>query len=326
MKRRDVLNVSEGRVLDQLERTLGGEGYSIFAGLPLKKVIEGESADSLTYDENAMLLHGELDFAVINRGGGNSIVFAIEFDGPYHETPQRQEKDRVKDQLCYRASVPLIRIRPEAIEPKEQISLLEWILDGYLFYRRERKGKVQELVDYWIDRSAHAARKREADLPVGDAAMALHTIVPFPASGKVRDRLRTRYDIRTQPTTGFPWEQEQEGPEEMRRFFDKLHAYNAAPLKLIDLNQSLPDEDDEGEGERELPDDYRLALLRGDDPIYVAEVPIDWSPQPIPSQAPAAARTGTWMWAVDVALAEYRALREIERWAERSLVRMDGPG
>jgi hypothetical protein len=29
------------------------------------------------------------------------------------------------------------------------------------------------------------------------------------------------------------------------------------------------------------------------------------------------------MWAVDVALAEYRALAEIERWAARNLARLD---
>jgi Protein of unknown function (DUF2726) len=315
-----VLNVSEGRVLDHLERSLAGEGYSIFAGLPLKRVIEEDSGDALTYEEKQMLLHGELDFAIVSRGDGNTIVFGIEFDGPYHENPERQAKDRVKDGLCFRAGVPLIRIRPEAIEPKEQITLLEWILDGYLFYRRERKGKIQDLIDYWTDKW----RNGDSEFPPGDAAVALHTIVPFPASETIRERLRTRYEIWTQPTIGFPWEQEQEIREGLERFFDKLSAYNEAPLKLIDvhrLHALFPDEDDEDKGEEEVPDDFRLAVVRESEPIYVAEAPIDWSPQPILTQAPAAERIGTWMWAVDVALAEYRAFVRlsdgpIARWCE----------
>ena len=54
-----------------------------------------------------------------------------------------------------------------------------------------------------------------------------------------------------------------------------------------------------------------------------AEVPIDWPARHFLSQVLAAEHTGSWLWAVELTLAEYLALRHIEAWADRTLARLD---
>lgn len=58
MKRLDVLNRSEQRTLDLLERSLLGKGYRVYTQMPLKRLMKADAQDDLTYEEKRMLLHG----------------------------------------------------------------------------------------------------------------------------------------------------------------------------------------------------------------------------------------------------------------------------
>jgi hypothetical protein len=152
-----------------------------------------------------------------------------------------------------------------------------------------------------ISRSGGTARRSSVDL-----ALALHVLHPFPANQAVRERLRKRFGIT-----------------------DDLEALifrkDNAPLVLRDLNAVVHrDEFDDEPIEITSDPDKRplvfvLGVMRFSDNkmLYHAEAPIRWSPQDLASQAHA--RTGSVMWAVDLAYAEYISLTDIERWAERHL-------
>jgi len=325
VRRKDVLSRSEQKALDLLERSLSGEGYAVYANLPLRKVMEATPGDDLSWEQESMLRRGELDFVVANRDEGFSVAFAVEYDSAYHEQPERAAKDRTKDLLCFNARIPLVRVREQAIGEREQITALEWMLDCFRLLQTDR-GRVEEVRDYLDYRS------EEYGEPPGDLGLAVHILNPFPASERVRARLRSRYDIRSFPR-GEPWSPARES---FQARLAALNEFNEADLQLTDLNH-LEQFDDDYEppsveervraaldpAERETT--FRLGVWRPKEKqfAYEAEVPIDWSPQHIVAQAFAAERTGSWLWAVDVALAEYRALTDVDRWASRHLVRLD---
>lgn len=118
-----------------------------------------------------------------------------------------------------------------------------------------------------------------------------------------------------------PWEE-----HELTRWLRAL-------LKLKDLNHIDYESEDDGEEsdeqaeDTEPPNTFRLGLARQTPEkiewLHVAEAPIRWSPEHLAAQALVAYRVGSWMWAVDVALSEYLAHAQIERWADRHLARID---
>ena len=68
---------------------------------------------------------------------------------------------------------PLIRIRGSAIGEKEQITILEWILDCFRILRRERQ-RLEQLVGYFADMSAEAAEEGRYR-PVGDLGLRMES-------------------------------------------------------------------------------------------------------------------------------------------------------
>jgi hypothetical protein len=322
MRRKDLLSRSEERALGLLERALLGRGYRVYVQIPLRKIIDREEAN-LPRDEWNMLQHGEVDFLVVNRDEGMGIEFAVEFDGhPYHRSEHVQVRDRIKDLLCARVGIPLVRIPDEAIGEREQITVLEWIVDCFHVFRSEPH-RIHEAVEVLRDYNATFERRG-----VIDPAIALHTINPFPATGEIQARLRKRFGIESQ-RTGLPEPYDPAVPWEEHDTTRWLRAL----LKLKDLNHiDYGSEDDEEESDEKSedtgpPNTFRLGLARQTPEniewLHVAETPIRWSPEHLAAQALVAYRVGSWMWAVDVALSEYLAHAEIERWADRHLARID---
>jgi Protein of unknown function (DUF2726) len=228
-----------------------------------------------------MLKWGELDFLVVNREGGFGIAFGVEFDGPYHDRPERAAKDRIKDELLLRADIPLVRVPDSAPGEREQITLLEWVVECFLILRTRRadvEATVKDLRQRWADQAADAIRKGEVspEAPVPflpfTTVGAIVRMNPFPAIAAVRQRLEDRYGIvgfgfPDEPVTGY------ETSEEMGAAFER---FNNADL-LLDFA----------------------------------------------SQIVASEHVGIGMFAADNALAEYQALAEVDKWAERNIARID---
>jgi hypothetical protein len=317
MRRKDLLSRSEERALGLLERALLGRGYRVYVQIPLRKIIDREAAN-LPRDEWNMLQYGELDFLIVNRDEGMGIEFAVEFDGhPYHRSERVQARDQIKDMMCARVGIPLVRIPDEAIGEREQITVLEWIVDCFHIFRSEPH-RVNEAVAVLRDYNATFERRG-----VVDPAIALHTINPFPATGEIQARLRERFGIESQ-RTGLPETYDPTVPWEEH----DVDRWLRASLKLGDLNRiDYESEEDEESEDTEPPNTFRLGLARQTPEkvewLHVAETPIRWSTEHLAAQALAAYRVGSWMWAVDVALSEYLAHAEIERWAHRHLARID---
>lgn len=64
----------------------------------------------LTSDEERIRSTSSVDILVHSSPPLNLPLLAVEFDGPYHEHPDQQRKDRFKDAVLSRYGIPLIRI------------------------------------------------------------------------------------------------------------------------------------------------------------------------------------------------------------------------
>ncbi len=88
----------------------------------------GLEADAYTY-----ALKAHLDFLVVDSDSLSR--FAVEFDGPSHDNPDRRRKDILKNDICERLGLPLLRVTAKYLEEEnESISLLAWLVDIYFIF------------------------------------------------------------------------------------------------------------------------------------------------------------------------------------------------
>lgn len=128
MEKQPVLNHSENRTFRILQRGIVGTDFYICPKIGLREPIRAsrkEFTSVLSSDERRMLSRGHLDFLITR--GIRQPLFAVEFDGPRHETLTQIARDAVKNRLCFKAGLPLLRVRSGALEEHDKVSLLEYI-------------------------------------------------------------------------------------------------------------------------------------------------------------------------------------------------------
>ncbi len=89
MKVKKLLNTSEVITYTQIEKDLFESGYRIFPNLPLKDVIDNKIKESLNRQGKKHFKSSHFDFVIYDKVF--SPVFAIEFDGPIHNTFKQKE-------------------------------------------------------------------------------------------------------------------------------------------------------------------------------------------------------------------------------------------
>jgi hypothetical protein len=71
-------------------------------------------------------------------------LFAVEFDGPNHAAPAAQLRDCRKNRLCAAAGLPLVRLDPTFLYRRERLSLVRWLAELWVAYRKEMPGLIAE--------------------------------------------------------------------------------------------------------------------------------------------------------------------------------------
>ncbi|GAB5521957.1 MAG: hypothetical protein RhofKO_42080 [Rhodothermales bacterium] len=125
MKR--LLNRSEERVnrtLSELTESWDAHTYPkvrLADVLPIEQ--SGISARSYRF-----ALQSHFDFVVTDSDFNP--LFAVEFDGPTHKSVVQAQRDDIKDALCQRFQLPLLRVNARYIdEPYRQMDLLAWFVN-----------------------------------------------------------------------------------------------------------------------------------------------------------------------------------------------------
>jgi hypothetical protein len=84
----------------------------------------GLNTEEFTY---ALMAH--FDFLVV-QGDEHEVRFAVEFDGPLHETDDdTRRRDALKDAVCEKLGMPLLRVREEHILDSRHEPILAWLVN-----------------------------------------------------------------------------------------------------------------------------------------------------------------------------------------------------
>jgi len=136
VKKRKLLTASEARVDSILRRRLWALGYRIQAKVRLSDVIDKEPDEWLDETEFQYLSKAHFDFLVVNDAADPIVV--VEFDGQHHVDPEQVVRDVLKNRLCMKADVPLLRIRAPEMAEHDETTVLEHMLQRFVAWHREK--------------------------------------------------------------------------------------------------------------------------------------------------------------------------------------------
>lgn len=123
---RPAMNAREAAVDRSLARYAQENGYRIAMKMRLRDVIDADD-DWLDVRERNFLFMAHLDFVVLDEST-HLPVLAVEYDGPQHSDLLQAERDRIKDWLCEKAGLPMLRIDNHFARKEGRWQVLEYIL------------------------------------------------------------------------------------------------------------------------------------------------------------------------------------------------------
>lgn len=140
-----VLNHPEALTHAKLKSVCEKYGATIFPKIRLADVfpIENSVIEQSLY-KYALMAH--FDFLVAN-GENHTPLFAVEFDGPYHQDNIQIKRDEKKNELCKSFQLPLLRINSNHISKEyRNLDLLSWLVEVWFsreaFFEWQEKGYV----------------------------------------------------------------------------------------------------------------------------------------------------------------------------------------
>jgi hypothetical protein len=87
--------------------------------------------------------------------GDHNSLFAVEFDGPGHESPEQSHRDKLKNHLCEHFQLPLLRINARYLtKTYRTMDLLTWFVDLW-FLAREFQGAQESGQIPWDESFDH---------------------------------------------------------------------------------------------------------------------------------------------------------------------------
>jgi Protein of unknown function (DUF2726) len=137
-----------------IRRTLAGTEWLISRETRIQSVLDKER-DGLSTAEFNLYTRGSFDFVVYHEDE-NLPEFVIEFDGFGHEKETQISRDLIKNWLCVRADLPLLRIGSEELYAPEKLSVLEWLVGTFAQMASE------------VEDDAEGASKLESGLPLAE--------------------------------------------------------------------------------------------------------------------------------------------------------------
>jgi ADP-ribose pyrophosphatase YjhB (NUDIX family) len=140
-----LLNIGES-VTDAVLREVAEKlGRRVFVKPRLADVVNVDRS-GLSNDEYSYALKAHLDFVVARESDGHP-DFAVEFDGPYHGTDAiAARRDAMKNAICQRLGLPLLRIDADYLQTVKGFRLLAWLVELWFlneaFDEAQARGEV----------------------------------------------------------------------------------------------------------------------------------------------------------------------------------------
>lgn len=131
MDRRRPLLVNDGefRTDEALREACDALGYRV---TPKVRVADALLIDrsGLTDEEYGYALKAHFDWVVVNSETSRP-EFAIEFDGSSHAEDRVRHRDAIKDRICARLGMPLLRIDHTAFRPIVQRTVIYYLVESW---------------------------------------------------------------------------------------------------------------------------------------------------------------------------------------------------
>lgn len=123
-----LLNRSEEVVLHELQKIVSDNAMRVFTKLRLSDVIQ-KGDTHLTNREFNFYTRSHCDFVVADHDARP--VMVVEYDGPLHQlSAEQQERDEIKNELCRRAGLGLLRINDNYVTKIYRgMTVLRWIIE-----------------------------------------------------------------------------------------------------------------------------------------------------------------------------------------------------
>ncbi len=103
---RKILNWSEKQTEIQLLPLAAENGARVLAKVRVADALEIVNS-GITSEEYSYALKAHFDFLICDKN--DMPLFAVEFDGPTHAAPRQIRNDLLKDSLCEKLGLPVLR-------------------------------------------------------------------------------------------------------------------------------------------------------------------------------------------------------------------------
>jgi hypothetical protein len=186
---------SEVRTRRILCKVLEKWGYRVNPSVGVKDVLEADLLELDGKEEWKAFWMGHFDF-VITYGNDLAPQFVVEFDGPHHTSdPKTARSDTAKNKLCQGAGLPILRISSQELSDNERVPVLAWMVERWAAAKREYPALNREMQERWallaeVDSVAPDTEEYWDRLVDCDPSVWFNLRHPYPARLTVAHRLR----------------------------------------------------------------------------------------------------------------------------------------
>jgi hypothetical protein len=139
-----ILDFYESSTHIRLRKVCEEYGASVFPKVRLADILPIENS-GIPQDEYRFALQAHFDFIISD----NKLMplFAVEFDGNSHKSHTQQRRDAIKNKLCARFQLPLLRINSRHLVQKyRNMDILSWLVAVWFlqmdFDRQQQAGNI----------------------------------------------------------------------------------------------------------------------------------------------------------------------------------------
>jgi len=140
LKPNALFSLGEENTYRVLRNYLRDRPYVIYKEVALSQVIHVKRSE-LPPREWRYYTSASFDFVICRDQDRQPLELVIEFDGAFHDDPDQEWRDTIKNSLCDKVGLPIVRIRSDHLLSRESVPFLKYMLDLYF----GEKG-VQELI------------------------------------------------------------------------------------------------------------------------------------------------------------------------------------
>lgn len=206
-----LLNAKEQIVFHELQRITKDNGLQVYPTHRLADVIK---LGNTRVSDRVFQYYTKSHFDFVVTDHEMKPLMVVEYDGPHHSSPQQQERDSIKNDLCAQANLGILRVNDQHVTKLYRgMSVLRWIVEvkelEKSFYDAQRAGHVpydepfdplnlsisgRRKFPYWISVDANKKINRFLDEAHIGKKAGWHTFVGFGGNQSIHNLACLHFD------------------------------------------------------------------------------------------------------------------------------------